>query len=84
MEMIEAHKNAKNVEETSKGLLDLGEAGVGNLKAARDEIGNSERLAGEIARDPRGSYPITMRPSLREWRRGRTRSGRRLRGSRTR
>lgn len=51
MEMIEAHKNAKNVEETSKGLLDLGEAGVGNLKAARGEIGNSERLAGEIARD---------------------------------
>ncbi|OGE20377.1 MAG: hypothetical protein A3J42_07515 [Candidatus Dadabacteria bacterium RIFCSPHIGHO2_12_FULL_53_21] len=54
MEMIEAHKNAKNVEETSKGLLDLGEAGVGNLKAARDEIGNSERLAGEVARDLEG------------------------------
>ncbi len=51
MEMIEAHKNAKNAAETAKGLLDLGEAGVGNLKAARDELGNSERLAGEIARD---------------------------------
>jgi multidrug resistance efflux pump len=51
MEMKEAHKNARNVEETSKGLRDLGEAGVGNLKAAREEIGNSERLAGEVARD---------------------------------
>ncbi|HSC34963.1 MAG TPA: DUF4175 family protein, partial [Thermodesulfobacteriota bacterium] len=51
MEMIEAHKNAKNAAETAKGLLDLGEAGVGNLKAARDELGNSERIAGEIARD---------------------------------
>ncbi len=51
MEMLEAHKNARNVEETSKGLLDLGEAGVGNLKSARGEIGNSQRIAGEIARD---------------------------------
>ena len=51
MEMKEAYKNAKNVEETSKGLNDLGKAGVGNLNSARGEIGNSERLAGEVARD---------------------------------
>lgn len=51
MEMKEAYKNAKNVEETSKGLNDLGKAGVGNLNSARSEIGNSERLAGEVARD---------------------------------
>ena len=51
MEMKEAYKNAKNVEETSRGLNDLGKAGVGNLNSARGEIGNSERLAGEVARD---------------------------------
>ncbi|MEW6144219.1 MAG: DUF4175 family protein [Thermodesulfobacteriota bacterium] len=51
METKEAHKNARNVEETSKGLRDLGDAGVGNLKSAREELGNSERLAGEVARD---------------------------------
>lgn len=51
MEMKEAYKNAKNVEETSKGLNELGNAGVGNLKAAREEIRNSESLAGEVARD---------------------------------
>ncbi len=51
MQMKEAQKNAENVEETSKGLLDLGDAGVGNLKDAREEIGKSRRLAGEIARD---------------------------------
>lgn len=51
MEMKEAYKNAKNVEETSKGLNELGDAGVGNLKEAREDIGNAESLAGEVARD---------------------------------
>ncbi len=51
MELKEAYKNASNVEETSKGLLDLGDAGVGNLKDARAEIGNSQQIAGQVARD---------------------------------
>ncbi|MFI5324340.1 MAG: DUF4175 family protein [Thermodesulfobacteriota bacterium] len=51
MELKEAQKNAKNVEETSKGLLDLGDAGVGNLKDGRQEIENSHQIAGQVARD---------------------------------
>jgi soluble cytochrome b562 len=51
MELKEAQKNAKNVEETSKGLIDLGNAGVGNLKNGRQEIQNSHQIAGQVARD---------------------------------
>jgi Domain of unknown function (DUF4175) len=51
MELKEAQKNAKNVEETSKGMLDLGDAGVGNLKDARQEMANSHQIAGQVARD---------------------------------
>jgi Domain of unknown function (DUF4175) len=51
MDLNESQKNARNVEETAKGMLDLGNAGVGNLKNGRQEIENSHQIAGQIARD---------------------------------
>ncbi|MEQ9619667.1 MAG: DUF4175 family protein [Deltaproteobacteria bacterium] len=51
MDIKESRKIARNLEETSRGLVELGDAGVGNLRKSRREIANSAELAGEIRED---------------------------------
>lgn len=51
MDINESLKNARALRQTSDNLLDLGDAGVGNLRAGRRELSNSNRLSGEIVKD---------------------------------
>lgn len=51
MDINESLKNARALRETSGSLVELGDAGVGNLRAARPELSKSSTLADEIAKD---------------------------------
>lgn len=51
MDINESLKNARALRQTSDNLLDLGDAGVGNLRAGRQELSNSNQLSGEIVKD---------------------------------
>lgn len=51
MNIEEALKTAETVEVTSRGLTELSDAGVGNLKKGRQEIEKSEAMAEEVRRD---------------------------------
>jgi hypothetical protein len=51
MDISESLKNARALRETSGSLVELGDAGVGNLRAARPELSKSNTLADEIAKD---------------------------------
>lgn len=51
MDISESLKNARALRQTSENLLDLGDAGVGNLRAGRPELSNSSRISGDIVKD---------------------------------
>ena len=51
MDFKQALRNAKNLEESTKGLGQLGDAGVGSLRKADAEIARSHELAEEIRKN---------------------------------
>jgi len=51
MDINESLKNARALRETSGSLVELGDAGVGNLRSARPELSSSNKLSDEIAKD---------------------------------
>ncbi|MCH8013667.1 MAG: DUF4175 family protein, partial [Candidatus Dadabacteria bacterium] len=51
MNYIEASKNAKSIEESTKGLNEMSSLNIGNLAKASQEIGRAKHLAQEIRKD---------------------------------
>ncbi|MEZ4547175.1 MAG: hypothetical protein R3B51_05390 [Thermodesulfobacteriota bacterium] len=74
MDINESLKNACALRQTSDNLLDLGDAGVGNLRAGRQDISNANDLSSEIVEGPLRRIPQFERSLSRvAWPKGRTR-----------